>query len=88
MLFLLSVSCPVAVILSHCGASVTKTNSSYVSTYLAIKLILILILILKKAETSYGVTENVLHCDTCTVTPQDEDVTPEDKVSLKSILNN
>ncbi len=27
---LLSVSCPVAVILLHCGASVTITNSSYV----------------------------------------------------------
>ncbi len=34
----------------------------------------------KKAETSYGVTENVLRCDACTVTPQDKDVTPEDKV--------
>ncbi len=30
LLFLLSVSCPVAVILLHCGASVTITNSSYV----------------------------------------------------------
>ncbi len=37
-LFLLSVSCAVAV----AGASVTITNSSYVLTYLAIKLILIL----------------------------------------------
>ncbi len=44
MVFLLSVSCPVAVILSHCGATVTKTNSSYVQTNLAIKLILILII--------------------------------------------
>ncbi len=35
----------------------------------------------KKAET-------VLRGDTCTVTPQIKDVTPEDKVSLKSILNN
>ncbi len=37
---------------------------------------------------SYGVTENVLRCDACTVTPQDKDATPEDKVSLRSILNN
>ncbi len=44
MFFLLSVSCPVAGILSHCGATVTKTNSSYVQTNLAIKLILILII--------------------------------------------
>ncbi len=44
IIFLLSVSYPVAVILSHCGATVNKTNSSYVQTYLAIKLILILIL--------------------------------------------
>ncbi len=29
-ILLLSVSCPVAVILLHCGASVTITNSSYV----------------------------------------------------------
>ncbi len=42
MFFLLSVSCPVAGILSHCGATVTKTNSSYVQTNLAIKLILII----------------------------------------------
>ncbi len=41
----------------------------------------------KKAETSFGVTDNVLRCDSCTVSPQDKDVTPEDKVSLKSILN-
>ncbi len=39
-LFLLSVSCAVAVAVA--GASVTITNSSYVLTYLAIKLILIL----------------------------------------------
>ncbi len=45
--FVLSVSCLVTVILSHCGASITNTNSSYVQTYLAIKLILILILIIK-----------------------------------------
>ncbi len=42
----------------------------------------------RKAETSCGVTENVLWFDTCTVTPQDKYVTSEDKVSLKSILNN
>ncbi len=30
LFFLLSVSCPVAVFLLHCGASVTITNSSYV----------------------------------------------------------
>ncbi len=30
IILLLSVSCPVAVIRLHCGASVTKTNSSYV----------------------------------------------------------
>ncbi len=30
-------SCPVAVFLMHCGASVTTTNSSYVETYLANK---------------------------------------------------
>ncbi len=30
IILLLSVSCPVAVILLHCGASVTITNSSYV----------------------------------------------------------
>ncbi len=30
LLFLLSVSCPVTVILLHCGASVTITNSLYV----------------------------------------------------------
>ncbi len=30
IILLLSVSCPVAVVLSHCGASVTFTNSSYV----------------------------------------------------------
>ncbi len=39
-------------------------------------------------KPSYGVTENVLRCDACTVTTQDKDVTPQDKVSLKSILNN
>ncbi len=37
---------------------------------------------------SFGVTENVLQCEACTVTPQDKDVKPEDKVSLRSILNN
>ncbi len=42
----------------------------------------------KKAETSYGVTENVLQCDAWTVTQQDKDVSPEDKVSLKSIVKN
>ncbi len=36
LLFLLSVSCPDAVNLLHCGASVSKTNSSYVKTYLAL----------------------------------------------------
>ncbi len=35
--------CLAIIILMHCGASVTNTNSSYVQTYLAIKLILILI---------------------------------------------
>ncbi len=30
IILLLSVSCPVSVILLHCGASVTITNSSYV----------------------------------------------------------
>ncbi len=37
IILLLSVSCPVAVILMHCGASVTITNSLYVETYLANK---------------------------------------------------
>ncbi len=37
IILLLSVSCPVAVFLLHCGASVTITNSSYVETYLANK---------------------------------------------------
>ncbi len=37
IILLLSVSCPVAVILLHCGASVTITNSLYVLTYLANK---------------------------------------------------
>ncbi len=37
IILLLSVSCPVALFLLHCGASVTITNSSYVETYLANK---------------------------------------------------
>ncbi len=40
IILLLSVSCPVAVILLHCGASVTRTNSSYKHTW-PIKRILI-----------------------------------------------
>ncbi len=53
-LILLSVSCPVAVIQLHCGATFTKTNSSCVLTYLAIKLILILIRLhsIKKSHAS------------------------------------
>ncbi len=51
-ILLLSVSCLVTVILSHCGASVTKTISLYVQTYLAIKLILILTYTLKNKGAS------------------------------------
>ncbi len=40
------IMCPVAVILFHCGATVTKIYSSYVQTYMAMKLILILINVL------------------------------------------